>query len=155
MPTIENGEPTDVDPFTIYAFFNRQVTEERRIAIIKSLNEEFNVGGTIPSDFNGIPVVNNLNTAFFGFKDKRGEKDIDNIWEFFDIVIRYQNDSSLRDEFIKYYDILQKQIKWNLTICYIAITRAKEFLHISLADYHYISGIRKKLRPSLFMSEIK
>ena len=49
------------------------------VIIIKSLNKEFNVGGTIPSDFNGIPVVNNLNTAFFGFKDKRGEKDIDNI----------------------------------------------------------------------------
>ena len=39
-------------------------------------------------------------------------------------------------------------------ICYVDITRAKEFPHISSADY-YISGIRKKLRPSVFMSEIK
>lgn len=165
MPTIENGEPTDVDPFTIYAFFNRQVTEERRIAIIKSLNEEFNVGGTIPSDFNGIPVVNNLNTAFFGFKDKRGEKDIDNIWEFFDVAIRYPNDASLRDEFIKYYDILQKQkqIKWNLTMAlfwmnpsfYISLdSRARWFF--ALPEYFSSQTIEslKKLHASQNSSKV-
>lgn len=37
----------------------------------------------------------------------------------------------------------------------VSSEEAKEFLHISSADYHYISGIRKKLRPSVFMSEIK
>lgn len=40
-------------------------------------------------------------------------------------------------------------------LLYVAITRAKEFLYLSSAEYHYINGIRKKLRPSIFMSEIK
>ena len=38
---------------------------------------------------------------------------------------------------------------------YVAMTRAKEFLCISSADYHFINGIRKKLSESIFMVEIK
>ena len=39
-------------------------------------------------------------------------------------------------------------------LCYVAMTRAKEYLYLSSAEYHYINGVRKRLRPSLFMSEI-
>ncbi|MBQ9899820.1 MAG: ATP-dependent helicase [Acholeplasmatales bacterium] len=39
-------------------------------------------------------------------------------------------------------------------LCYVAMTRAKEYLYLSSADYHYINGIRKRLRPSIFLSEI-
>ena len=38
---------------------------------------------------------------------------------------------------------------------YVALTRAKEFLHVSSANEHYINGVKKKLRPSVFMQEIK
>ena len=48
-----------------------------------------------------------------------------------------------------------EQLEEERRLCYVAITRAKEFLHISSADYHFINGIRKRLRPSVFMSEIK
>ena len=40
-------------------------------------------------------------------------------------------------------------------LLYVGITRAKEFLYLSSAEYHFINGIRKKLRPSIFMTEIK
>jgi len=36
----------------------------------------------------------------------------------------------------------------------LAITRAKEYLYLSTAEYHIINGMRKRLRPSLFMAEI-
>lgn len=39
-------------------------------------------------------------------------------------------------------------------LCYVAITRAKEYLYLSSAEYHIINGMRKRLRPSLFMAEI-
>lgn len=39
-------------------------------------------------------------------------------------------------------------------LCYVAMTRAKEYLYLSSAEYHYINGVKKRLRPSLFMSEI-
>ena len=30
----------------------------------------------------------------------------------------------------------------------------KEYLYLSSAEYHYINGIRKRLQPSIFLSEI-
>ncbi|MBQ6783925.1 MAG: hypothetical protein IJP63_07985 [Acholeplasmatales bacterium] len=36
-----------------------------------------------------------------------------------------------------------------------AMTRAKEYLYLSSAEYHYINGIRKRLRPSIFLCELK
>ncbi|MBQ6783969.1 MAG: hypothetical protein IJP63_08210 [Acholeplasmatales bacterium] len=36
-----------------------------------------------------------------------------------------------------------------------AMTRAKEYLYLSSANYHIINGMRKRLNPSLFVSEIK
>ena len=39
-------------------------------------------------------------------------------------------------------------------LCYVAITRAKEYLYLSSAEYHIINSMRKRLRPSIFVSEI-
>ncbi len=39
-------------------------------------------------------------------------------------------------------------------VLYVAMTRAKEYLYLSSAEYHYINGIRKRLRPSIFLCEI-
>ena len=35
------------------------------------------------------------------------------------------------------------------------MTRAKEYLYLSSADYHIINGMRKRLNPSMFVSEIR
>lgn len=125
VPTIEenNNEIIDLDPFTIYAFFNRQIKEETRKSIIKTFNHEFAVGSATPTDFIGIPVVNNMMTAFFAFKSKRKEHDIDNLWEMFETAINYSKDSSYKEQFIKWYDICQKQfgVKWNLTMAFFWI----------------------------------
>ena len=40
-------------------------------------------------------------------------------------------------------------------VCYVGITRAKEFLYLSSSEFHIINGMRKRLLPSLFISEIK
>ncbi len=69
LPTIEeNGNNiTDIDPFTIFSLFNRQIRDSKRNSIINSLNKEFDVNAKLPSDYNGIPVTNNMMTAFFWF----------------------------------------------------------------------------------------
>ncbi|MDY4787891.1 MAG: AAA family ATPase [Bacilli bacterium] len=120
VPTIEqdNNNIIDIDPFTIFALFNRQISEYRRLEIIKGLIEEFEVKANVPSDFYGIPVVNNMSTAFFAFLSWRNTDNIDNLWHFFKIAIKYQNDESLKEDFIRWFDICreQKQVKWNLTM---------------------------------------
>ena len=57
-------------------------------------------------------------------------------------------------EFLPQINVSNEAMEEERRICYVAITVAKEFLHISSANYHYISEIRKKLRPSIFMVEI-
>ena len=51
---------------------------------------------------------------------------------------------------IKDYNLIEEERR----LCYVAMTRAKEYLYLSSAEYHYINGIRKRLQPSIFMSEI-
>lgn len=46
-----------------------------------------------------------------------------------------------------------EDIKEERRLLYVAMTRAKEYLYLSSAEYHIINGMRKKLRPSLFVSE--
>lgn len=52
---------------------------------------------------------------------------------------------------IKNNDLLEEERR----VCYVGITRAKEFLYLSSSEYHIINGIRKRLQPSLFISEIR
>ncbi|MBQ7641542.1 MAG: UvrD-helicase domain-containing protein [Acholeplasmatales bacterium] len=49
----------------------------------------------------------------------------------------------------------ESDIKEERRILYVAMTRAKEYLYLSSADYHIINGMRKRLNPSMFVSEIK
>jgi len=48
----------------------------------------------------------------------------------------------------------EKDIKEERRLLYVAMTRAKEYLYLSSADYHFINGMRKRLRPSIFICEI-
>ena len=52
----------EIDPFSIFATFNRQITDKNRIRLIKRYAEEFNINEEIPIEFNSIPVLNNLNS---------------------------------------------------------------------------------------------
>lgn len=49
----------------------------------------------------------------------------------------------------------ESDIKEERRILYVAMTRAKEYLYLSSAHYHVINGMRKRLSPSMFVSEIK
>ena len=40
-------------------------------------------------------------------------------------------------------------------VLYVGITRAKEYLYLSSSEYHFINGMKKRLRPSLFLSELR
>ena len=48
------------------------------------------------------------------------------------------------------YKLLEEERR----LLYVGITRAKEYLYLSSAEYYIINAIRKRLRPSLFIFEI-
>ena len=62
---------------------------------------------------------------------------------------------SLNDGILPAINIKLDALEEERRLCYVALTRAKEYLHVSSAYEHYISGVKKILRPSVFMNEIK
>ncbi|MCD7894374.1 MAG: AAA family ATPase [Erysipelotrichaceae bacterium] len=64
--------------------------------------------------------MNNQNATFYSFGNRRGEHDIDNLWNVFESACNYSRnkDEQSKTDFIKYYDIClsQRNIKWNISM---------------------------------------
>ena len=100
----------DIDPFTVYAIFNRGITLERRVEICRKFKTFLDISASVPQDFHGIPVMNTKQSNFIAFADKRKEGDIDRLWKVFE-------DAVLGKDIEKSYNALESQflIKYNLT----------------------------------------
>lgn len=121
LPRLEfKGDPVDIDPFSVFALFNKGISIENRIKICSAFSEEFELKSDVPVDFSGIPVVNNLSATFYAFINDRKEDDIDNLWEMFICAIDYSQDLSghSKERFQEIFDKVKKQkcVKWNLTM---------------------------------------
>ena len=121
-PFKEKGskEYEDICPFTIFGSFNKKITNRNREALLKEFAKHFSIKATVPSEFDGIPVLMNLSAWFFAYKDKRGKEDIDNLWDLLEKAISYADNPSEQNKssFIDSYDKVKKQkmIKWNITM---------------------------------------
>ncbi len=121
LPKLEYTEiPIDIDPFTIFALFNKGITDQNRSAILSGIKKEFLIEAEVPSNYDGIPVLTPQNSTFYHFKGDRNEDDIDNLWNVFVAAIAFSDNSSNenKEDFIKAFDkaITQKSVKWNLTM---------------------------------------
>ena len=122
LPTLEMDEdrnsidPYDIDPFTIFALFNKKISAVNRIAIVNQFKKEFKVKCAAPNTFHGISIVNNMRATFYYFTGDRGKEDIDNLWSLFEIVLNFSQDN--KDDFIEVYDktLNQLGIKWNISM---------------------------------------
>lgn len=83
----------DICPFTVFAMFNRGITDANRKAIARELADFLDVDTPVPESFEGIPLVNNQRSWFFGYEFKRGDQDIDTLWDLFASAIEYANDT--------------------------------------------------------------
>lgn len=119
VPKLESGdEIIDIDPFTIFGTFNKGITNANRIAILNGIASEFEISATVPSNFDGIPVLNNLKATFYGFKDDRKANDIDNLWSLFEVALALADNDTEdnRQKFSNAYDKVHDQlcIRWNI-----------------------------------------
>ncbi len=112
----------DICPFTTMGIFNRGIKDKHRQTIAKGLAEFLGVDETIPDGFTGIPVLNNQNTWFFSYADKRKPEDIDILWEIFAQALVLEQagleDENARRAFAAAYDraLTVRHVKWNLGI---------------------------------------
>jgi len=111
---------SDICPFTVFGLFNRGITDANRIAIASELAAFLKVETPVPNSFEGIPVVNNQRSWFFGYKYRRGEHDIDTLWNLFEAAIEHANNSET-DTAEALYDAYETATKcwgtgWNLSM---------------------------------------
>lgn len=107
----DGSKVDDLDPYTCFAIFNRQIGDAKRVEIAKLFKDYFSIIAHVPDDFLGIPVMNNQKSVFF--YRKTSSEQIPLLWNLFE--------SELKDDTSKLvvaFDSLQKfhGIKWNLTI---------------------------------------
>lgn len=122
----------DIDPFTVFGLFNRGIKHENRINSAKLFKNILDIKADIPKDFEGIPVLNNQKSLFFGFRSHRGKNDIQNLWNLF---IKVVNDENFEEE----YNTVIKQfiIKVNITMGLFWI-RPEKFLAFDRTNRQYL-----------------
>lgn len=121
LPKLEkNNEIEDIDPFTVFALFNKGITDKNRTKILSAISKIFNIKAEVPVTFDGIPVLNNLKSTFYYFRGERGVNDINNLWDLFYYAIQYSEKFSELDkaELQRCYDKVRKQkgVNWNITM---------------------------------------
>lgn len=96
---------TDVDPFTVFGLFNRGIKPENRINSAKLFKTLFNMDSEVPADFEGIPILNNQRSYFFGYRNRREKNDIENLWKLFEKVVNGEDIEDAFNVVIKQYGI--------------------------------------------------
>lgn len=79
-----NNNLTDrIDPFTFFSNFNRWINFDNRKKIIEFINWGLELWFKEPKEDYLVPTLNNQNSLFFSLNISETDKDIDNLWIFF------------------------------------------------------------------------
>lgn len=108
-----NGDFADIDPFTIFAIFNRSSGNEKRISILRRIKDLFELSTDVPKDFDGIPLVMSTKSCFYVEDEKK--ETIPLLWNLF-ISFMENNTEKIKE----YFSLAEKQkgIRWNLTMAF-------------------------------------
>ncbi len=131
----EGGEDdllSDIDPFTVFGLFNRQLKYDNRIHTTQLFKDLLNINADAPSDFDGIPVLNNLKSQFVGFKTKRAKDDVENLWTLYEKVVKGEDFEEEYDQAIGQYGV-----NVNLTMALFWI-RPNDFLALDKTNQSYL-----------------
>ncbi|MBO4555365.1 MAG: AAA family ATPase [Elusimicrobiales bacterium] len=114
----ETNKITNIDPFTFFALFNRNIKYNNRVKILSLIKSSFNVYAETPKDFNAIPTMQSINLTFYDYLSDNCGKDIDNLWNLFQIALEYEQNKYIENEFIELFNTVIKQrgVSWNITM---------------------------------------
>ena len=151
LPTLErDNNIVDIDPFTVFGLFNKGITNDNRIAILNQIKKLFNISAAVPTDFDGIPVLNNMSATFYYFSDGRGEKDIDNLWTLFQYAISYADTQEDEAKFVAAFDtvVAQKGVSWNITMGLYWI-RPMTFINLDARNRKLLENNQSRFKPDI------
>lgn len=84
----KDGVLRDVDPFTVFALFNKRSSQETRLKIMAVIRDVFGINAPLPTGFGGIPLIHPMNVNYYDYFDRRGEHDIDYLWQLFRLALK-------------------------------------------------------------------
>lgn len=84
-----------IDPFSVIGVMNRSTTDANRTALAKVLSGTFDLQIPAPTQFTGIPVMDNRKSFFAG---------PDEIWELFVLAMEVAKTNNFSDEFKKAFE---------------------------------------------------
>lgn len=148
LPKLEADELLDIDPFTVFGLFNKGITNTNREKIIAGIAEVFGIAADQPSDFEGIPVINNLNATFYAFAndDRRGEHDIDNLWRVFEteLALAANDSEENRKAFVEAFNatVTQFSLGWKLTMG-LFWARPYDFVSLDSRNRWFMTDVAK------------
>ena len=114
----DGSDYAEIDPFTVYSIFNRKVNN--RSDLLAKIKKVFKINAALPTSFEGIPLLNNLNSAFCCFsKDRSADgKDIERLGLLFEEAQKEKPDmEDVFDAVLKQYNI--KIAKLTMGLFYI------------------------------------
>lgn len=79
-----------IDPFTVIGVMNRKTSDANRTALAKVFADTFEVKITVPTQFAGIPVLDNRKSFFAG---------VDEVWDLFVQAMKSAETNRFTDEF--------------------------------------------------------
>lgn len=123
---------TDIDPFTTFGIFNRGISKKNRASSAALFKRLLNISAEVPSDFDGVPILNNQKSHFFGFRPDRKPDDIENLWRLFVKVVK-------KEDFENEYNALLGQflIGVNITMALFWV-RPEDFLAFDSSNRAYM-----------------
>ncbi len=109
----------DICPFTVMGTFNRGITHANRVLIATELAKFLEVPESVPTAFDGIPLLNNLKSWYFPPEKDRAEDHIESLWEVFEQAIKFADDTGDEqyESFSEAFDnaMGRRGVAWNLT----------------------------------------
>ena len=79
-----------IDPFSVIGVMNRGITDTNRTLLAKILAETFDVKVSVPTEFAGIPVLNNMNSFF---------SSVDEVWDLLIHALNFSETKAHTEEF--------------------------------------------------------
>ena len=127
----------DIDPFSVFAIFNRKITDERRKDICQYFKNVLELDSDLPEDFDSIPVMNPQLSVFVWREEI--STGIQPIWDLYSIVFENNYNS---EKFLEHFNIVRNQrgIKWTLTMALYWI-RPYEFMPLDANSREYLQKI--------------
>ncbi len=111
---------TDICPFTVMGIFNRGTSDENRKKAALEIANFLGITVPVPERFDGIPVLNQQKSMFFGYTPHRTEGDIDKLWNMFQRALEFAetDDADTRSDFVEAYTETSRVfcVGWNLTM---------------------------------------